>query len=150
MKVCAFILLVAFNAASFGRSTRLIDRLADFMETDGCMPDYSLVAEGSMGGLFGLRDLWSIHRYLRSAFPRFVGPRFTIGKSVESRSIEAFYVGFDEVGDTISDKPVVLITGLHHARELVTLSMIVQIVVQAVRSMANDCGDDTSPNNRLL
>ena len=109
--------------------------------------DYSLVGKGSLDGMYGYSDVWHVYTYLRSEYPRYVSKAFKAGSTVEGKDIKAFYIG--EHSKDEDQKNVVLIDALHHAREFITLTMIVQIMVDSVQRLVK-CDRDFFKNNRLL
>lgn len=107
-----------------------------------------VVGKGSMDGFFSDKDFWSIFKLLRKKFPKFVGQSFTFGHSFKKRPIKGFFIGNNSSDE--KEKNIVLVDALHHAREVLTLSMMVQILVDSVKTLNKCQKDKFFKNNRIL
>ena len=108
----------------------------------------AVIGKGSLDGLFSYDDIWLVYDQLKRLHPEIVGDRISIGKTVEGRTIDSFYIGSNTSDET--DKNIILIDALHHSREFVTLSMIVEIMLDSVKRASGRCKDAFFENNRLL
>lgn len=106
-----------------------------------------LIATGSLKGLFTLHEVAELHDILHGSYPNVVSETFRVGKTIQGNHIEAFFIGADTGDD--EHKNIILIDSLHHAREFVTLSMIVQIMADSAKEVVK-CSNDFYLNNRLL
>jgi murein tripeptide amidase MpaA len=70
---------------------------------------------GTMGGFFRLNEIYAEFARMRELFPNLVSQAETIGMSVEGAPIQAYRICAQEA--TATQKPEVLYTALHHARE---------------------------------
>lgn len=110
----------------------------------------TLVGKGEVGGFISMDQFWRLHHLLQKRLPKIVGTPFSIGKTFKGEEIKAFFLGFHE-GDE-DKKDIILFDALHHARELVTLSMIVRILEDQVSSIVRKSKKtlDFYMSNRLL
>jgi len=92
-----------------------------------------------MDGFFKITEFWNIYSVLRQTYPQFVGEKFEIGKTYEGRPIEAFFLSKGGKNEPL--KNIILFTGQHHAREFMTLTMIIEILAQSLASLVQ-----TTPN----
>ena len=80
---------------------------------------------GSMGGYMTFKEIETKLQYLYDTFPDFISQKISIGKSYEGRDIWALHVSSKSLMINI---PNVLITGLHHAREVITYTSIIYYI----------------------
>jgi hypothetical protein len=103
-----------------------------------------------MDGFFYVKNVLSLFKYLKSLYPEFISDFFSIGSTFEGKDIPALTLGKlstqskprsleahlgqkkrsleDELSSPYqNEKSNILFTALHHAREPLTLSMIVYI-----------------------
>lgn len=106
-----------------------------------------LIATGKLKGLFSMEEIWNLHGILRQEYPNVVSEPFKIGETTQGKPIEGFFIGADTGDD--EHKNILLIDSLHHAREFITQSMIVQIMVDSVKQVVK-CSDEFYLNNRLV
>lgn len=118
-----------------------------------------------MEGFFFIKNVISLFELLQTRYPHFISKSFAIGSTVQGRDIPAFTLGLlsnpvsagdqtkrqlektpDRVKRTLEDelssahqkhKSNILFTGLHHAREPLTLSMIVYIFLANLHVLIN-------------
>ena len=106
---------------------------------------YKMMGQGRMAGYFTKNEFWGIQDMLRVAYPRYISEKFTIGYTHEKRPIEAFKMGLDMQEDDNSvpnkDKSMILFTGLHHAREPLSQSMMVNILGQTLYNIVRNHED---------
>lgn len=113
----------------------------------------SLVSGGRMNGFFLIKDVLALFERLHHLYPQFVSRPFSIGSTVQGKDIPAFTLGllshekaaaensarsleaaWRSLEDELSsphqkNKSNVLFTALHHAREPLTLSMVVYVLL---------------------
>merc|ERR1712159_848233 len=90
-------------------------------------------------------EFWGIHDMLKVAYPRYISEKFVIGYTSEKKPLEAFKLGIDMQEDDNSvankDKSFILFTGIHHAREPLSLSMMVNIIGQNLFNIVRNFND---------
>ena len=101
--------------------------------TDASVPD---IGQGSVGGFLNLIELETVMDSLQSMHPGIMAPKTQIGTSIEGRSIWMWKisdnVGMDEL------EPEVLVDGMHHAREVITLETVVHFARYLVQNYGVD------------
>lgn len=118
-----------------------------------------------MDGFFFIKNVISLFQHLQKLYPHFISRPFAIGSSVQGKDIPAFTLGLlsppsstenhanrrlektsNQVKRTLEDelssayqknKSNILFTALHHAREPLTLSMIVYIFLANLHVLIN-------------
>lgn len=95
--------------------------------TDGCQTwpyaDPANFALGSMGGYFTWEEMIGHLDAMRAAFPQLVSEKLVIGESHEGRPV--YHLRISNNADSELDRPEVLYTALHHAREPGSLSQLI-------------------------
>lgn len=117
----------------------------------GTKAEWKYLGQGKLGGFFNYTEIWQIHHQLRLSHPDIVGKKFSFGSSLRGHNMEAFYIQKKSKDRFL--KNVVLFDALHHAREFITLSMIVKIVVESVKELVSNPEGEMArffENNRLL
>lgn len=82
---------------------------------------------GSMGYYMTFKEIVNKIDSLYEQFPQFISKKMSIGKSVEGRDIWILHVSLNSLNDW-KDKPEILITGLHHSREVITYTSILYYI----------------------
>lgn len=91
-----------------------------------------------MHGYFTPGEFWGYVEELQREYPRYISPKFSIGNTYEKRSIHAFYMGNDmQEPQEYSKRSIILFTGVHHAREPLAVSMIVNMVGQLLYKLVH-------------
>lgn len=108
-----------------------------------------ILQSGSINGLYSHTDSSLIFEHLSKKFEKFVRVE-VIGETFQKKPINAYLLSSDF--GNFEKKSKVLFTGLHHARELLTVQMIVQIFLQSLRSLtqAHQIVDFWSTNDVIL
>ncbi|MFC1529901.1 M14 family zinc carboxypeptidase [Gemmatimonadota bacterium] len=84
---------------------------------------------GSMGGYYTLDEALAKVDELAAAWPDIISPRFSVGTSIEGRTIWAFIVSDDPDPDTPDlSRPAVFYNALTHAREPIGLMQLLAFV----------------------
>lgn len=78
------------------------------------------IAQGSMGGYFTYNEAIAFVDSLQTLYPHILSAPHVIGQSVQGRDILAYKIS-DHQSISEENERKVLITGLHHAREAMTL-----------------------------
>jgi len=84
----------------------------------------SVLKAGSLGGFYTPSQFYGLVYSMNTLYPQYVTSPITIKESYQGRPIMAFQLG--ELKNTLP-KSQVLFTGLHHAREPLSLAMILKI-----------------------
>jgi len=84
----------------------------------------SILKAGDLNGFYTPSQVYGLIYSMNTLYPQYVTAPIAIKESYQGRPIMAFQLG--ELKDT-STKSQVLFTGLHHAREPVSLAMILKI-----------------------
>ncbi|HEX9751461.1 MAG TPA: M14 family zinc carboxypeptidase [candidate division Zixibacteria bacterium] len=95
-----------------------------------------LYPQKTMGGFKTYAEAITVLDSVHAAFPSITTAKFSIGQSFEGREIWAIKVSDNPEVD--EDEIEVLINGLHHAREPIT----VEVVLETLRRLTRDYGTD--------
>lgn len=110
----------------------------------------TLVGKGELDGFISYEQFWRLHKLLNTRHPDIVRHAFVIGKTFNGQEIKAFFMGNHEEDE--DKKDIIMFDALHHAREFVTLSMIVRIMEDQVSGIVKKSKEVLKffRNNRLL
>jgi hypothetical protein len=98
---------------------------------------FKMMGQGHMDGYFTPNQFWGTFDDLQRNFPRYLSKKFKIGETYEKRPIEAFHIGLDQQEpEKQLSKSIILFTGIHHAREPLSLSMMLNILGQMIYRLA--------------
>lgn len=89
---------------------------------------------GLMGGFYSLDEANAEMQLMRQKFPNFVSDSIRIGTTYEKRPIYAYLIADHNIS---SDKPEVLFTTLHHAREPGGLSALIYFLWDLLEKNGN-------------
>ena len=142
------LLLILLHLAAITSCNSMTETILNYVEREETCSswDVSHIGTGSLGGFFSEDDIWKIYAALRQKYPSYISEKIMIGETVQKRNIYGYFIGYDYETE---DMNIVLVDALHHAREWVTLSMIVQITVEAMKTL-NRCRHPFFENNRLF
>ena len=90
---------------------------------------------GTMGGFYRLNEIYGEFARMRELFPALVSAPETIGTSVEGLPIQAYRICAQEAVQ--AQKPEVLYTSLHHAREPGGASSLIYFLWSVLEGTAN-------------
>ena len=94
---------------------------------------------GSMKGYHTYDEFWAWFDEMRgdSANAPFITERQEFGRSYENRSLYAFYLcdNSENIAESLQAKNVIMFTGLHHAREPLTITMIMLMTIEILKAM---------------
>ncbi|MFN3875408.1 MAG: M14 family zinc carboxypeptidase [Flavobacteriales bacterium] len=91
---------------------------------------------GSMAGFFTLEEIEGQLDAMRAAFPQLISQKATIGTSHEGRPIHM--VRLSSEADQDLDRPELLYTALHHAREPVSASQLIYFMWHLLENYGSD------------
>lgn len=96
---------------------------------------------GSIKGYFSADQFWAYFEQLHSKYPDHVGERVPLGQTYLGQTIFGFYMGqhLKNHNQDVQNKNIVFITGLHHSREPVTVTMVLYLVIK-ILSELGVCG----------
>jgi len=111
--------------------TKIFNLIDEYMSR-GSNAEY--LGSGSLNGCFTDNEFWEIYLRLRSKNPDLIGQLQRIGQSFEKRHIHGFFFGTNHSNiivnpGEVKNRNIVFFNALIHARECITLSMILQIMV---------------------
>ena len=86
----------------------------------------------TMGGCHTYSETMAALDSLANSYPNLVSPRFSIGESHEGRGLWAIKISDNPNID--EDEPEILIDGLHHARECVTVEVCIEFARRLVQN----------------
>lgn len=104
---------------------------------------------GSIGGYFSTEEIYSEFDRMSTLFPELI-EKYSSCKSFEKRDINIYKVGKSSPDDNFP-KPEILITSLHHAREVVSVFTVIYYLWDLFERYEN--GDETANyllNNRIV
>ena len=97
---------------------------------------------GSLRGYFYANEFWEFYENLRNdpLNKKFLSEKISIGKTYENRDMHGIYISEDikHLDSEIRKKNIILITGLHHSREPLTLTMVMLILIENLKAMRED------------
>lgn len=93
-----------------------------------------VLESGSMNGHFKSQELYDLFFYLQKKFPQLITAD-KIGSTVEKRDIYAFKLQKPNPNGKSITKSKILFTGAHHARELLTATIVFKIFIESLHSL---------------
>lgn len=90
---------------------------------------------GSMGGYYTLAEAEAKMDELAASYPEVVSSRFSVGTSIEGRSLWAFRIS-DSPAATDPGRPAVFYNGLIHAREPISMMLLLEFAEDLARKYA--------------
>lgn len=112
---------------------RINEYLADPARSTNRMQAF--VESGSMDGLFKTNEVLNVFDHLHETYPRFVSKE-KIGQSFLKKDLFAYKLTAATTDEQRNAKrSSILFTGAHHARELLTPTIILKIYVEALHSL---------------
>lgn len=96
---------------------------------------------GAIKGYFTDAQFWSYYDQLLAKYPDRVGQRVALGQTYQGQNIWGFYFGKHLQGaeQGLERKNIVFITGLHHSREPLTVTMVLYLMVRILDEVG-ECG----------
>lgn len=91
---------------------------------------------GSMAGFFTFQEMEQQLDAMRAAYPQLITAKASIGSSHEGRAL--WMVRLSNNADVDQDRPELLYTALHHAREPVSLSQLVYFMWHLLENYGTD------------
>lgn len=96
---------------------------------------HDFLKSGDMKGFFTYEQFWHYWNELHHQYPNFISDKFVVGKTFFDDDMHGFYFGEQMQRDKpkFTNKNIVFITGLHHSREPLTVTMILYIMIEILR-----------------
>ncbi|NQV16155.1 T9SS type A sorting domain-containing protein [bacterium] len=91
---------------------------------------------GSMGGYYTFAEVAAELDSMRLLYPELISEKFSIGLSVEGRDLWASRISNNP--DVDEDQPEILYTGLHHAREPMSMAAIMYFMYYMLENYGSD------------
>ena len=106
---------------------------------------HNMLKGGSVLGYFTYTEFWMLWRQLKHSYPNYISSKIKIGTSFRDKDITGFYFGENaqEGAPKHEERNIILITALHHAREPLTLTMVIYMIVTILRERGI-CGNAES------
>lgn len=105
-----------------------------------------------MQGGFYPEEYWQIFEAVQKSYPKFISEKFKIGETNSGRPIEAFTMGYNmDLVCSTSDlkklnRSVLLFDAAHHSREILSVSMMLQILLQNLLSIISSLEKSKTEN----
>lgn len=101
----------------------------------------NLLTSGNIKGYIDYNQFWAIFDTLQAKYPQKIGSRITFGHTIHNNPIEGFYLGNEpnQKEKGFPKKNTIFITGLHHSREPLTVTMVVYLML-AILNEWGICG----------
>lgn len=95
----------------------------------------NLLMSGSVQGYLTYSEFWAYWEQLRKSYPTYFSKKIQIGNSWERRPMWGFYFGENvhEGQKYHAERNIVFITALHHAREPLTVTMVLFMMISILR-----------------
>ncbi len=126
----------------------IIEDLTAYFQTRFTQPVSRDFPDGSMSGYYTFDEAVEIFNQFHIDYPEIVGGLISIGESLEGRQIWAFKVSDNPELD--ESEPEVLYTGLHHAREPMSMMNLIYYVMYLTENYETDPVAAHIVNNRQL
>ena len=134
-------------AKSENSGTRENGRILN-LEKVGCLLSHddvdNLLTSGNIKGYLDYDQFWAIYEVIRRKYGEVIGERIRFGHTINNNPIEGFYMGegIKDEEKLYSEKNVIFITGLHHSREPLTVTMVVYLMLAILKEWGK-CGVET-------
>jgi hypothetical protein len=94
-----------------------------------------ILQSGSIRGFLDYDQFWEIYENLKTKYPDFIGEKFLVGYTFEEDKMEGFFMGENlKEGEVhYPDKNILFVTGLHHSREPLTVTMVAFLLIKILK-----------------
>ena len=94
-----------------------------------------ILQTGSIKGFLDYDQFWQIYENLKGRYPDFIGEKFLVGYTFEEDKMEGFFFGENLKDGEVHypDKNILFITGLHHSREPLTVTMVAFLLIKILK-----------------
>lgn len=137
----ALVLICLFNLTATMKNIKIKKRIDNYLSDSN--HDQSKLREvlesGGMNGHFTSEEVFDIFLYLQKEHSQFISVK-TIGQTVNGRNLLSFHLQKRSNKNEIT-KSKILFTGAHHARELLTVTIILKIFIESLHSLLHETKD---------
>ena len=93
---------------------------------------HSFLQSGGIKGYFTATQFWFYFNILQEKYPDYIGHKVPLGQTYLGNTIHGFYFGQHINNHEIDNhqKNIVFITGLHHSREPLTVTMVLYLMIR--------------------
>ncbi|GEM_PF-93980 len=105
---------------------------------------------GSMGGYLTLAELYAELDSMRAAFPNLITQRQTIGEFQTTQNRPLYFVKISDNPDVNENETEILYTGLHHAREPISMQQLIFMMWYLLENYNTDPEVQDMVNNSEL
>ena len=104
---------------------------------------HSFLKSGFIKGYFTSEQFWYYFHELQSKYSKYIGHKIPIGQTYLGNTMYGFYMGqhLNDHSVGIQGKNIVFITGLHHSREPLTVTMVLFLMIKILKE-SGVCGDE--------
>ncbi len=118
----------------------LVQSYFDIFMSEGDLDTF--LKSGSMKGYFYYTEFWHWFQSVRQIpeNQKFLSDRMVIGHTYEKRPIYGYYISDDSsrIHQQQNKKNIIFITALHHAREPLTLTMVMFMTVELIKALRSN------------
>ena len=96
---------------------------------------------GGIKGYFTSEEFWHYFTILQEKYPHNISHKVPVGQTFLGHPLFGFYFGMNinKHNPSAANKNIVFITGLHHSREPITVTMVLYLVIQILNELGT-CG----------
>ncbi|MBC6993970.1 M14 family zinc carboxypeptidase [Neolewinella lacunae] len=105
---------------------------------------------GSMGGFYTYAEVLQQLDEMRTLYPNLITERFSIGTSIEGRTIWAVKISDNPSTDESAAEAPVYFDALHHSREPASMATVINFMFHLLENYSSDPGIGYIVNNREI
>lgn len=132
MKIFFLKCLIILTITKITQNSKFFDVFMPSQDVD------TFLRSGTMKGYFTYNEFWTFFKNLRNDTRnrKYLTDKIEIGKTYEGRPIYGYYISDNarQINAEIPKKNILLFTGLHHAREPLTLTMIMLMTIEILKN----------------
>ena len=131
----------SFASEAIPRKLHLNDIGCDMSEADF----HRLLKSGDIKGYLTSQQFWNYFTILQEKYPKYISTKVPVGQTYLGNPLFGFYLGknMNNRDSSGPNKNIVFITGLHHSREPITVTMVLFLIIQILNELGV-CGESTS------
>ena len=115
---------------------------------------HNFLKSGGIKGYFTASEFWYYFDILQNKYPNYVGKKIPLGSTYLGSTVHGFYFGQDINNHEIKNykKNIVFITGLHHSREPLTVTMVLYLMIRILNEsgVCHDVNEDIEDKWKLF
>jgi hypothetical protein len=131
-----FYFFTIFIICSIVRSNEFFDVFMPENEVD------QFLRSGGMKGYFKAKEFWEFFENIRNDARnrRHISDKIEVGKTYEGRTLFGYYIGENvrELSTQLQSKNIIFITGVHHSREPLTLTMVMLMTIELLKRLRDN------------